>query len=63
MDADQIFITTLTEKTGITYDTIISVYKESGIVGRSELCQYYMEKFQMSYGFASTLADIITNKV
>ena len=61
MDANEIFITTLTERTGITYETIKRVYKESGLTDQKELCQVFMDKFQMSFGFANTLADIMLN--
>ena len=59
MDANSMFITTLTEKTGITYETIRKVYKESGSSSREALCQIFMDKFQMSFGFANTLAEIM----
>lgn len=62
MDPDQIFINTLTEKTGITYNKIMEVFKESGLDDKDTLCELFMKRFQMSYGFASTLAEIVISK-
>lgn len=59
LDANRMFITTLTEKTGITYETIFKVYQESGLKNKEELCALFMDKFQMSFGFANTLAEIM----
>lgn len=62
IDANEMFITTLTEKTGITYKTIIKVYEESGLTEKSSLCELFMERFQMSFGFANTLAEIVLER-
>lgn len=59
MNDHLIFIAQITEKTGITYNTILKVYKESELTGQKEICQLFMDKFQLSFGFAHTLADII----
>jgi len=56
------FIAQITEKTGITYDTIMRVYKESGLKEQAEVCQLFMDKFQLSFGFANTLADIVLDE-
>lgn len=59
LDHNQMFISSLTEKAGITYDTIIRVYKEAGTTDQSEVCSLFMDKFQMSFGFANTLAVVV----
>lgn len=59
IDADRMFIDTLTSKTGITYSRIESVFRESGLIDQKEVCDLFMDKFQMSFGFANTLAEII----
>ena len=61
MDPNEMFITTLTEKTGITYKKILEVYHESGLTDKGKLCELFMTRFQMSFGFANTLADIIVD--
>lgn len=59
MDDHLMFIAQITEKTGITYETIIRVYKESNLTKHSELRQLFMDKFQLSYGFANSLVHIV----
>lgn len=59
MDDNRIFIDKLTEMTGITFDTMQHVYKESGLSKHSEVRKLFMDKLQLSYGYANTLVHIV----
>lgn len=59
MEDHLLFISQITQATGITYDKITEVYKENESRDHDTVCQLFMDKFQISYGFAKTLADII----
>lgn len=59
MDDYGMFISKITEMTGITYERIVDVYRKSELSEHSELCALFMDKFQLSYGFSNTLVDIV----
>ncbi len=59
MDDNRIFIDKLTEMTGITFEIMQQVYKESGLSKHSEVRKLFMDKLQLSYGYANTLVHII----
>ena len=59
MDDYGMFISKITEMTGVTYEKIVKAYRESESKEHNELCDLFMEKFQLSFGFANTLVDIV----
>lgn len=59
MDENLKFIEQLTEKTGITYETFVNALKESNLIKHGELRKLFMDKFELSYGYANTLVHIV----
>lgn len=59
MNANQMFIDELTNMTGITRERIVSAYKESDCKTLEEVRELFMDRFQLSFGYGNTLAEII----
>jgi len=53
------FVSKITEMTGITNAKILEVYRQAQLTEHEDVCQLFMDKFQLSYGFANTLADLV----
>lgn len=59
MDANQMFIDELTKATGLTRERIFKAYHESDCRSLEEVRTLFMDKFQLSFGYGNTLAEII----
>jgi len=59
MDENKIYIDKIREMTGITYETIMKVYEESGLSKHSDVRKLFMDKLQLSYGYADSLVYIV----
>ncbi|HAS73708.1 MAG TPA: hypothetical protein DCS67_06150, partial [Clostridiales bacterium UBA8960] len=46
--------------TGKTYEEIEALYSNSGLTKHSEIRNFFMDKLQLSYGYANTLVHLIT---
>lgn len=55
----QDFFEKMKELTGKTYDEINAIYLSSGLTKHSEIRSFFMEKLQLSYGYANTLVHLI----
>ncbi len=56
----QDFFVKMKELTGKTFEEIESLYLSSGLTKHSEVRTFFMDKLQLSYGFANTLVHLIT---
>ena len=52
------FLNKIAGMTGKTPDEIESLYRQSKLVRHSEIRAFFIEKLQLSYGFANTLAHL-----
>lgn len=59
MNANQMFIDELTQMTGVSHQRIVDTYHESGCTTLEEVRELFMSKFQLSFGYGNTLAQII----
>lgn len=59
MNEYQAFVDKLAEHTGITTPRIVATYKESGLTDKTEIRQLFMDKFQLTYGYADTLVEMV----
>ncbi len=57
---NQAFIEKMEEKTGKSYDEIQQILKDSNLSKHSAIRSMYMSSLDLSYGFANTLALIVT---
>jgi len=56
----QDFFVRMKELTGMTFDEIEALYLSSGLTKHSEIRSFFMDKTQLSYGYANTLVHLIT---
>jgi len=56
----QEFFDKMKELTGKTFDEIEALYLSTGLTKHSEVRSFFMDKLQLSYGYANTLVHLIT---
>lgn len=59
-NSTQDFFDKMKALTGKTYEEIVALYTSSGLTKHSEIRSLFMDKLQLSYGYANTLVHLIT---